>query len=521
MYFAQSDGSLTVLDINTGSVLERKSNIDYGGTLQLVDEGIFVRTYGKLAVLNKSTLEVIWQAEKEYDPVIEGHRLVSYDGNGLVECRAMETGKILWSYNLPGALDIVVLKGKVLIFRDARYDGAEEKPSVVLLDLETGQELLCRNSPPLVHYFKAYFDGDRIYLETGPYKDGYRTSARFENLIVWDLEGREIESIPVPADINKENLADDEAFTLKGKVFARGRVWKSIEDIPPWRDGRAQSRSSQDTEDGKKEITVARFDLADGNVTISTTGDHGSRYNSSAERKVAIELKSSTDNWKGSLPYLKPPGDVVVLSATDQKIILGTNLGHIEAINRQDGQSDWMYIFPTMRHTMSYSGGCMPPMLATAAAIYKRENQKKEPESGLMLDGSDEPSKPKIVFDPEPARPFEKLPLYLAIAWAGVLLPLTFTGSVLRLSRKRNWGIHVPALNSLVMAASATVVLFFYGRVSVPTALGLRAAMGVPLIIAIFLSMRALREKRWISGAIILLLAIALGVFIFPAFLRL
>ncbi|UCE50130.1 MAG: PQQ-binding-like beta-propeller repeat protein [Phycisphaerales bacterium] len=531
VYFAQSDGTLTALNLDTGEVLARKSNIKYGGTLRLVDKGILMRTYKQLAVLDQSTLEVIWQAKDEYDSTIEDDRVVSYDGNGLVDCRDLETGKILWSYNLLGALDIVVQKAKVLLFRSAVYEGPKGTPAVVLLDLESGQELMHKTTPPNVHYLEAYFDGERIYLPTGSYKGQHtpnitrynagRPSAHFERLVVWDLAGAEVESIPVPAGFETHKPRRDKAFVLGDKVFARGRVWKSLEDVPPQREGCGRPISRRPPEDSRKEVTATRFDLADGTVTITTTTDYGPRFDLEAERNTGVELKSSTGNWRASLPYLKNPGQVVVVAATDKKILLGTNLGHVEAINRQDGQSQWMYVFPTMRRTMSYSTYGMPPMMAKAAATYRRDNEDNKPECGLMLEDADEPSQPKVVFDPEPANPYSRLPLYLTIAWTGVLLPVLLTVLVIVLCRKRQLDVRIPAASGLVLAIGAVCCFFFYGRVSIATAIGFRFGMAIPLAVASQYAVRSLRQKREISGALVLLAALALGIFILPTFLRL
>src|SRR4030042_1335782 len=146
-----------------------------------------------------------WSFEDEFSPTILDDRVVSYDGNGLVSCRDLVSGEILWSYDLPGALDIVVENGKVLLFRSAVYDGPKGKPAVVLLDLKTGQQLLYKTTPPGIHYLGAYFDGRHIYLASGSYEgehtpnitryDKGRPSAQFERLLIWDLNGEEVEFI--------------------------------------------------------------------------------------------------------------------------------------------------------------------------------------------------------------------------------------------------------------------------------------------------------------------------------------
>ena len=50
LFFAQADGTLTVLKLNTGEVIARKRNIYYEGSLQLIDEGILVMTHSKITL---------------------------------------------------------------------------------------------------------------------------------------------------------------------------------------------------------------------------------------------------------------------------------------------------------------------------------------------------------------------------------------------------------------------------------------------------------------------------------------
>ncbi len=127
------------------------------------------------------------------------------------------------------------------MFRSAVYEGPKGTLAVVLLDLESGHELMHKTTPPNVHYLEAYFDGERTYLPTGSYKGQHtpnitrynagRPSAHFEKLVVWDLVGTEVESIPVPAGFKTQKPRRDKAFVLGDKVFARGRVWKNLEDV--------------------------------------------------------------------------------------------------------------------------------------------------------------------------------------------------------------------------------------------------------------------------------------------------
>jgi hypothetical protein len=521
VYFAQSDGSLTALNLDTGEVIARQKNGNYSGTLRIFGKGVLVSTLGELTLLDRSTLEVIWRAE-EYTPVIDADRLVSSDGNGLVQCREADTLKVLWSYNLPGALDIVVQKGKVLLFRSAEFDGPEGVPAIVLLDALSGEELLHKTSPPNVHYINAYFDGENVYMPTGSCsgRDYGRSDVDFEKLTIWDLAGREVKSIPAPDSLKKESTYRDKAFTIDGKVFVHGGVWNRMEDAPPRKAGRGRPIIQESSGDIERRFIGTRFDFADGSVTVKTAWDY---EKNPPERRptIEVELKSAAGNWRGSLPYLKTFGTVEVVAASNKKIILGTNIGHVEAINRSDGQSQWIYIFPTMRHAMSHDAFYGESIMARDAALYRRVNAHKQPESGFMLEGASQPSRPKVVFDPEPANPYWMFPIYLTLAWAGVTAPILLTVIIMVLHRKRRLDLSIPAVWSLVLAIGTFCCFAFFGRVSTATAVGFRFSMAAPLLVSVLYAVRSLCERRRMSVILVLLVTVALGYLIFPVFLRL
>ena len=102
-------------------------------------------------------------------------------------------------------------------------------------------------------------------------------------------------------------------------------------------------------------------------------------------------------------------------------LLIGTNVGHVECIDARTGRSLWIYVFPTMRHTMSYSTPYgMPPTMAERAEIFRRENRQPRTISGVQVlgrDGKDDSA--RVIFDPSPVDPFKRLPFYLTIAWTG------------------------------------------------------------------------------------------------------
>ncbi len=416
VYFSQSDDSLTILDLETGDVVLRKKDVFPARTLQSTDVGILLQSHRGMALLRPVTLDVIWQAEKRHGSLLGEQRLIAQDGNGLVECRALATGNVLWSYKLPGALDVVVERGKVLVFRSAVYEGRNGVPAVVLLDLKTGKEILHKTTPPGVHYIEAFFDGERVYLAAGTYKGEYtpnitrydkgRPSACFEHLLIWDLSGHEIESIPAPESLRNNRLRlYHEPFTLGGRIFVRGHAYDSDEGIPPATTGLGELVPNR-IPIGDPRTVFTRFAVQGGVLTMRPAAILR-KMSYRDNEPVMISLESEYHQWTGKLPYLPSPGTLFAVGSTADRILLGSNLGHVECIDRETGRSIWMYVFPTIRHTLSASSWSSPPDKAAAAAQYERDNRNLKPESGMVLDGSTEPSKPKIVLDPFPTNPFK------------------------------------------------------------------------------------------------------------------
>src|SRR5689334_6163543 len=58
--FVQTDGSLTVLALETGQVLLREKSRDYSGQLLRVPGGILVLNYGTISFLNPVDFAVLW-----------------------------------------------------------------------------------------------------------------------------------------------------------------------------------------------------------------------------------------------------------------------------------------------------------------------------------------------------------------------------------------------------------------------------------------------------------------------------
>src|SRR5713101_2698434 len=97
--FAQGTGSLTVLDLQTGKVLLRKKPekaVSYSGNLQRSAYGVLMTAYERIALLDGSTFDPVWQAAQCYDAVTDGEHVFSHDGYHTVSCRKVQSGQLCW-----------------------------------------------------------------------------------------------------------------------------------------------------------------------------------------------------------------------------------------------------------------------------------------------------------------------------------------------------------------------------------------------------------------------------------------
>src|ERR1041385_566267 len=190
--FAQADRSLTVLALDNGKVLRREKSRDYSGTFQRTGHGILLFGSDRITMLDPMNFTTRWETPFHSAPNVIGNDLVSYDGNGRVQCRGLADGRVRWSYHLPGALQVVAASGAVLVHHGAIYD--EEFPAATaLVDLQTGNELFRKGPPFGTNWASMYFDGTNIYAEVGPY-DEKRSNYKPDRLAVWNRGGEEINS---------------------------------------------------------------------------------------------------------------------------------------------------------------------------------------------------------------------------------------------------------------------------------------------------------------------------------------
>lgn len=106
------------------------------------------------------------------------------------------------------------------------------------------------------------------------------------------------------------------------------------------------------------------------------------------------------------------------------KLLLGSSEGQVECVDIDTGRARWIYVFPVIRRTMSYSTPYgMPPYRTQQAADYWEDVRKTDFLGGSLLlsEGFDVSScawselqdsreyAGRVVFDPSPDDPFPNL----------------------------------------------------------------------------------------------------------------
>ena len=507
VFFAQADRSLTGLQLDNGKVLYRKTDRDYSGTLKRIPAGIIVLNYGTISLLDATNLSLKWQTTFHYDPNVISDHLVSYDGNGLVQCMQLHDGRVLWTFDLPGALEVVAKMDKVLVHRAATFEPAVQT-TTVLLDLATGKELLRKTPPAGIHWESVFFDGTNIFVQSGEFTTK-RADYIPRGLNVWDLSGTEIRFIEF-----KEIPKGNAYFNLDDKTFYRGHVYASRRDINP--ENRGFLAATRQTTNGSVEIFETEHEVGDGFRYFERT-----RYSRSngPDSHYEFGIIANQTNHVGTFPYLNRRGHTAAVSqAKGEFLLIGSNLGHVECIDVQTGASRWLYAFPTIRHTMSYSSHGLPPMFADAAEAFRRENENP-PKHGFQLLAA-APATTRLILDPKPFNPYSKLWLYLLSAWGGVVV--VAVALLTQLSpNSRTWRPDSKPVLLLAVIAVLFVLLLFFGRVSLGSAIAMRVAMVLAFACALANCFNNFRQGR-IGLAAVTFASLGIWMFIaLPLLLRL
>jgi hypothetical protein len=533
--FAQGTGSLTVLDLKTGNVLLRKkpaSHSPYSGRLQKTNHGVLMMGYDRIALLDGRTFDIVWQVGECYAAATDGEYVVSHDGNHTVTGRNVQSGKVCWTTQMDGGWHLMAVNGKALVNAPDYAQSA-----LLILDLETGRKLLRHQAPAGFHWLGVYFDGLQIcVVDDGGIKDQWN-QGKPRNLLTVDLQG----NIAAQANYNSPEVVPGNKWRWNGtflwgdKYFPHdGQVrtvnaherkaivefWKEANDLP---------YDLQRPANHWSERQFVPEVLASGVFMNVPTPD------ALGEAGQLLQTILPKGAWKAYAPHLGQHGEVYQIAEAPGRILLGTSEGQVECLDVETGRPRWLYCFPTIRETMTYSSPHgMPPRLAQQQAIYRDTVDKmKVPCGSIVLPQEFDPRSAKwtdlqnsatyegkITADPSVDDPFPDSRGILAFL---TLVPATILIFVLvRFARRRvsdpkndqpargNGAVHL-VIWCMVLSVFPAYGLLAYGGISYPWTVALKFVFVASIIGASCGISRLFVSKRWIESVV--LTAVLIGWF--------
>lgn len=409
--FTQGTGGLTVLSLRTGQVIARKPLRD---KLRRADQflacpkGVLCVNYGQSSLLDPNTFEPLWTIEHWHSPVVEGEFIVSHDGYHTVSCHSALTGKELWSLDLEGGWNLALSGGIAVVSTVPFYDG---QSVFWVIDARSGREMFHKMPPPDKQWCSVTCDGSYIYATTCPPESpNFREIP--DTLLKFDLQGQEVSQVEFSSpEITVDNEEYKYPFVFEGKTFER---FKNVRAAYPHE---LQPKDAIAVPEG-----ALTFSLPSG---LLFQRDWGVSFGKSGS---ILQMVSLTKPWKTFAPYVRPDEWLISAVETDGRILLCASGGQLECLDSSTGKSNWLYVFPTFRRVLSYSGWYI--------GTYWRSHETRraraydyglsflgEKSGSLPLPGGMEPEDARpantvnwapyagsIVLDPAPKLLFEDLP---------------------------------------------------------------------------------------------------------------
>jgi outer membrane protein assembly factor BamB len=536
--FAQGTGSLTVLNLETGAVLLRKAPkgaFEYSGTLQSSVHGVLMMSYETIALLDRNSFEPIWRADRCHDAVSDGEHVVSHDGYHTVTCRQVQTGRVSWKIDMEGGWHLLAARGKVLVATTEHWNS---RHALQVLDLKSGGQLLQHEGASGVHWHQVFFDGQLIYLVEGNAADRYESPRKSLRLKALDLEGKvaaeaDYKSTEVVSRTGQWNIT----FIWGNKYFDDRRVqtanaherqvlatlWKTADEC----------RNMLENETGFPDRRDTHPWLLPSGVFANLP-----RKDSDNEIGQVLVMNKPKGSWTAYAPYLGKVGSITHVAEVDGNLLLGSSEGHLECLDAATGRPRWLYAFPVIRQTVTYSAPHgMPPYLTRQAAEYRKGIERISVTCGsILLPADSQPSTKwatlraeteypgQIFLDPSPDDPFAELPGY--IIWLAVCASIPIVAGVVLLlvwlAGRRNSGQALIEASPDRMSASTGPVACFlavslapaygllaYGRVSYSWTIALKVIFVMTLVVALFGTCRLVYVGRWVAALVLFVILLA------------
>lgn len=500
LYFAQADYTLTVLDHETGTVLKRSTAGEavFGGDFALHRGRIVISSFMRVIVMDPQSDEVIWNAYPAYNPLVRGEVVLASDGNGLVSCRGFFDGRIRWTHNLPGAVSISARDQRVLLFQ------TYQKPAgFALLNLSDGFPLMIRSAREGMDFLAAWDAGDRVLVAAGR-AQGERNEGKFEKLLVF-----------APWIVMQE---------LEPPAGYRGRAGLELKDYVPEQAQGGNGSSLLERTPIPNVPADSRFARErSGSIDQPVTSSSICMIQVPAEKPYrtwsVLQYRDPETSWTGFSPYLRDTGGIDHIAQVGVELVIGTDAGHVECIDARTGVSKWLYVFPTIMQTISYSTPYgMPPYLAEQAAAFHRRNKAATQLSGLVVAPPgvagttaslsqwirSKPYAPTpVIRDPAPVDPFRELPRLLTVAWCIGAGPIILTLAAVVQQRRKKQPLHRLGWAAAALMFIPVAGLLMVGRVAHAPTLTMKSATLIAAGVCVAtIWMLVRRRQMWAAFAI-------------------
>lgn len=336
VYFAQADGSLTVLDLDTGSIIERRTERNSDLFLRHTEAGLIVTCWDKIELVDLTTFEVKWSIPKR---TLISPRLITHTSDTAVFedldrifAIKLRSGIPVWSVD--GSGEGPTQSGEMLLFNVEEKDKAGKilSQTVYLIEIDTGQILRQHTlEEPYTSQSRRYFAyaEERIYIFDNTFGDVIRDGISIETNLL-NADGS-IEPVPlkrIASEVGPLIQIGDKYFGRSGYPVEEANAKRSI----------SGESDPEFAEDGL-EVFEYLSPLDNAAVTRLQVLDRGH------ELRLVV-------------PHLRPNSFYSYrIALTEDYILLYTTRGQVECLDRKTGRSRWLYVAPSNRGVISISGG--------------------------------------------------------------------------------------------------------------------------------------------------------------------
>ncbi|MCC7408312.1 MAG: PQQ-binding-like beta-propeller repeat protein [Phycisphaeraceae bacterium] len=493
VYFIQIDRGLTVLDEQSGQVLNRV--MDFGSGWLMMSGTSLVRSLSDNATIRDSQdMRVLWSGEYRTRVWMGDDRLIYQDKDDAIESRDARDGKLLWRVaDIRGDVTGPVAGRLLIVDKQTTEDG--ESVRLTVLETKGGRILGTINTGTDVDVMSKFLGADRVFVVCRP-ADYWRTDRKTaDRILEYDLAGRLVGTV----QLLPGQTEDIYHFDAVGRHFCYGVVYE------PGQEPECERQSG--------EWNHQVFRLAQGTLTLRPPDGEDS------PGSVVTWSPDQGDGWTGWLPYFRERASRLCPVVEDAgKVFLASSTGEIECVDLATGQSQWVYVFPCPLLPVN-RWGRVSWYESDGARNYLYANNRGHGLLGMLrLDGRaattltalkaqlarEDRSNLVVVFDPQPADPYPGLGKRLLIVWGAVAAIAAAGLMVVVLRWKKGVDQFKCAAAALLLTMGPAVMLHYWGPVSSDVVLVFKATIIILLAAATYWGIWMQISRRWVTGALTL-----------------